>query len=126
NQSNFFFGNAFAELDIIKGLTAKTSFGLRYENYNGRSMRYPNLEFSEGNNSNNLSEYQGYTTEWTWANTLNYNTVINEKHRINVLLGSEAIRSRNRQLDGARNDFFLLGDQDYYYLGVGASNISNG
>ena len=125
NKSNFFFGNAFAELDLVKGLTAKTSFGLRYENYNGISMRYPNLEFSEGNNSNNLAEFQGYTTEWTWTNTLTYNTVLNEKHRLNLLAGTEAIRNRNRQLNGGRNDFFLLGDMDYYYLGVGSSNISN-
>lgn len=125
NKSNFFFGNAFAELDIVKGLTAKTSFGLRYENYNGISMRYPNLEFSEGNNSNNLNEFQGYTTEWTWTNTLTYATTIAEKHRINLLAGTEAIRSRNRQLNGGRNDFFLLGDMDYYYLNVGSSNISN-
>jgi TonB-linked SusC/RagA family outer membrane protein len=125
NKSNFFFGNAFGEVDIIKGLTARTSFGLRYENYNGVSMRYPNLEFSEGNSSNNLNEYQGYTTEWTWTNTLTYATTIAEKHKINLLAGTEAIRSRNRQLDAGRNDFFLLGDMDYYYLGVGSSNISN-
>lgn len=125
NKSNFFFGNAFGEVDIVKGLTARTSFGLRYENYNGMSMRYPNLEFSEGNNSNNLAEWQGYTTEWTWTNTLTYATTIAEKHRINLLAGTEAIRSRNRQLNGGRNDFFLLGDMDYYYLNVGSSNISN-
>ncbi|MET3112462.1 TonB-linked SusC/RagA family outer membrane protein [Pedobacter sp. CG_S7] len=125
NRSNFFFGNAFAEVDIIKGLVAKTSFGLRYENYNGRSMRYPNLEFSEGNNSNNLNEYQGYTTEWTWTNTLTYSKVFAEKHRLNLLAGTEGIKSTNRQLNAGRNDFFLLGDQNYYYLNVGSSNISN-
>lgn len=124
NKSNFFFGNTFGEYDIIPGLTARTSFGLRYENYNGLSMRYPNLEFLEGNNSNNLNEYQGYTTEWTWTNTLNYKKVF-DKHSIGVLVGTEAIRSRNRQLNAGRNDFFLLGNMDYYYLSAGASNISN-
>lgn len=124
NRSNFFFGNVFGEYDIIDGLTARTSFGLRYENYNGISMRYPNLEFLEGNNSNNLNEYQGYTTEWTWTNTLNYKKVFG-KHNLGVLVGTEAIRSRNRQLNAGRNDFFLLGNMDYYYLNAGASNISN-
>ncbi|MEJ7557375.1 MAG: TonB-dependent receptor [Pedobacter sp.] len=124
NKSNFFFGNVFGEVDVIPGLVARTSFGLRYENYNGLSMRYPNLEFLEGNNSNNLNEYQGYRTEWTWTNTLNYAKVM-DKHRINLLAGAEAIRSRTRELNGGRNDFFVLGNPDYYYLGVGASNISN-
>lgn len=126
NKSNFFFGNVFGELDLIDGLTAKTSFGLRYENYNGLTLRYPNLEFSEGNNSNNLNEYFGYNNEWTWTNTLTYNKVFAEKHRLNLLLGTEAISSRTRRVDAGRNDFFVLGDLDYYYLGVGASNISNG
>lgn len=125
NKSNFFFGNVYAEGDILPGLVLKTNFGLRYENYNGLSMRYPNLEFSEGNNSNSLSEYMGYTTEWTWSNTLNYSKVFNDKHRLNVLVGTEAIRSKSRQLNAARNDFFLLGNQDYYYLNTGSSNISN-
>jgi TonB-linked SusC/RagA family outer membrane protein len=124
NRSNFFFGNVFGEYDIIDGLTARTSFGIRYENYNGQTLRYPNLEFLEGNNSNNLNEYQGYTTEWTWTNTLNYKKSIG-KHVFNILAGTEAIRNRNRQLNGGRNDFFLLGSQDYYYLNAGASNISN-
>lgn len=124
NRSNFFFGNVFGEYDIIPGLTARTSFGIRYENYNGQSLRYPNLEFLEGNNSNNLNEYQGYTTEWTWTNTLNYKKTLG-KHVFNILAGTEAIRSRNRQLNAGRNDFFLLGNLDYYYLNAGASNISN-
>jgi TonB-linked SusC/RagA family outer membrane protein len=125
NKSNFFFGNVYAEGDIIPGLVLKTNFGLRYENFNGLSMRYPNLEFSEGNNSNNLNEYQGYNTEWTWTNTLNYNKVFNEKHRLNILVGTEAIRSRSRQLNAGRNGYFILGSQDYYYLNTGSSNISN-
>ena len=125
NKSNFFFGNVYAEGDILPGLVLKTNFGLRYENYNGLSMRYPNLEFSEGNNSNSLSEYMGYNTEWTWSNTLNYSKVFNEKHRLNVLVGTEAIKSKSRQLNAARNDFFLLGNPDYYYLNTGSSNINN-
>ncbi len=124
NKSNFFFGNVYGEYDIIPGLTARTSFGIRYENYNGITLRYPNLEFLEGNNSNNLNELQGYTTEWTWTNTLNYKKVFG-KHNISLLAGTEAIRSRNRQLNAGRNDFFLLGNMDYYYLNAGASNISN-
>jgi TonB-linked SusC/RagA family outer membrane protein len=125
NKSNFFFGNGFAEVDVLKGLVARTSFGLRYENYNGITLGYPNLEFSEGSNTNNLGEYQGYTTEWTWTNTLTYNTVIAEKHRLNLLVGTEAVKSLNRQLNAGRNDFFLLGDPNYYYLNVGSSNITN-
>ena len=125
NRSNFFFGNIFGEVDIIEGLTARTSFGLRYENYNGMTIGYPNLEFAEGSNANSLSEWQGYTTEWTWTNTLNYKVNINEDHNLTLLAGTEAVRNRNRQLNGGRNDFFILGNLDYYYLNAGTANITN-
>ncbi|HYH56388.1 MAG TPA: TonB-dependent receptor [Anseongella sp.] len=125
NKSNQFFGNIFGEVDIIPRLTGRTSFGLRYENYTGMSMRYPNLEFSEGNNSNNLREYSGYNTEWTWTNTFTYTPITSDIHRLTVLAGTEAVKNRNRQIEGTRNDFFILGNLDYYYLGVGASNILN-
>ena len=125
NKSNFFFGNAYAEADVIEGLTARTSFGLRYENYNGLSITYPNPEWSEGSYTNNgLSEYHGYGSEWTWTNTLNYNKVIN-KHSLNILAGTEAISSRSRDLSGSRNNFFTLSSLDYFYLDAGTSNFGN-
>jgi len=126
NKSNFFFGNVFGEADIIDGLVARTSFGLRYENYNGLAFIYPNLEFSEGSNTNSLNEDMGYNTEWTWTNTLTYKKVFNEKHRLTILAGTESISNRSRELDGGRNNYFILGSPDYSYLNTGSSNISNG
>ncbi|MCK7556477.1 TonB-dependent receptor [Chitinophaga sedimenti] len=123
-KRNFFFGNVFAEVDIIKGLTAKTSFGLRYENYSGMSIGYPNLEFSEGSNANSLSENSGFNKDWTWTNTLTYK-LNRDKHALTVLLGTEAYDYRGRSLTGGRNEFFLLGNLDYYYLSRGSANISN-
>lgn len=126
NRSNFFFGNAFGEYDIIDGLTYRSSFGLRYENYNGVSYNYPNPEFSEGSFNNGMSEYHGYTTEWTWTNTLNYKPNLGEDHTLNVLVGTEAISNRNRGISGGRNGYFILNSLDYFYLDAGSTNISNG
>ncbi len=64
-KRNFFFGNVFGEVDLVKGLVAKSSFGIRYENYSGISYNYPNLEFSEGSEANGMSENQGFNNEWT-------------------------------------------------------------
>lgn len=125
NKSNLFFGNVFAETDILAGLTLRTSFGLKYENYNGKDITYPNFEFGEGSFNNGLSEYFGYNTEWTWTNTLNYKKTI-EKHNFNVLLGTEAIDNRSRDLSGARNNFFVLNSLDYFYLNAGTTNFRNG
>ncbi|UYQ91190.1 TonB-dependent receptor [Chitinophaga horti] len=123
-KRNFFFGNVFGEVDIIKGLTAKTSFGVRYENYSGMTIGYPNLEFSEGSNANSLSENSGYNKDWTWTNTLTYKLTAG-KHVLTVLGGIEAYKYRGRSLTGGRNEFFLLGNLDYYYLSRGSANINN-
>lgn len=125
NRSNFFFGNAFAEYDLLDDLTVRTSFGLRYENYNGVSYNYPNPEFSEGSFNNGMSEYHGYTTEWTWTNTLNYNPDLGEDHSLNVMVGTEAFETRNRGIDGSRNGYFIMNSLDYLYLSSGSTNFNN-
>lgn len=125
NKRNFFFGNIFAEVDPVKGLTAKSSIGIRYENYAGISIGYPNLEFSEGSNANSLGEFQGYYVDWTWTNTLTYKLNVANRHDLTILAGTEANQGRYRQLNGGRNEFFLLGNLDYYYLSRGSANISN-
>ena len=124
NISNLFFGNAFAETDIIAGLTLRTSFGLKYENYNRKAITYPNFEWSEGSFNNGLSESFGYGTEWTWTNTLNYKKTI-DKHNLNVLVGTEAIDSRSRDLSAGRNNFFVLNSLDYFYLNAGTTDFRN-
>lgn len=124
NKNNLFFGNAFAEADILSGLTLRTSFGLKYENYNGMDISYPNPEFTEGSFNNALSEYHGYGTEWTWTNTLTYKKTFNN-HNLNVLVGTEAIDNKGRDLSGGRNNFFILNSLDYFYLNAGSSNFAN-
>lgn len=125
NKNNFFFGNAFSEVDILDGLMFRTNFGLKYENFNGLSYRYPNPEFTEGNFSNSMSEYFGYSTEWTWTNTLNYRKKIAD-HSFNVLLGTEAISNRYRQLDGSGRDFFSMSSLDYLYLDAAGGSKTSG
>ncbi len=124
NKSNLFFGNAFAEYDLLDGLTFRSSFGIKYENYYGTDITYPNPEFSEGSFNNSLREYAGYNTEWTWTNTLNWRKVI-DKHNINVMAGTEAIDNRTRDLSANRNGFFLLSSLDYFYLNAGTTNFGN-
>lgn len=124
SKSNIFFGNAFAEIDIINNLTARTSFGVNYNTWSSFSVGYPNLEFSEGSNNNNLNESMGYGTNWTWTNTLTYK--LNwASQRLTLLAGTEAVNNQFRNLSGSRNEFFILGNMDYYYLNTGSANIGN-
>lgn len=124
NKSNLFFGNVFGEVDIVEGLTFRTSFGMKYENYNGMDITYPNPEFSEGSFNNGLSEYFGFNREWTWTNTVNYKKTL-DKHNFNILLGTEAIDNQSRELSGGRNNFFVLNSLDYFYLNAGTTDFRN-
>jgi TonB-linked SusC/RagA family outer membrane protein len=124
-RENRLFGNIFGEATFKKDFVVRTSFGVNLNNYNLQNITYPNLEAPTGSSTNSYSTTQGYGTQWTWTNTINYKHVFNQKHNLSVLAGSEAIKSSSRDLTGARNGFFILGDQNYYYLNAGSSNISN-
>ncbi|QEC72720.1 TonB-dependent receptor [Arachidicoccus ginsenosidivorans] len=127
NTDNQFFGSAYADLKIIDGLNLKTTYGLRYDNYNSISIGYPNPEFSEGNYTNNpLNETQGYASEWTWTNTITYKHTFAQKHDLSILAGSEAVQNSGRVLSGTGNNFFIFGDINYYYLDAASTNKSSG
>lgn len=124
-RENRLFGNIFGEVTVLKDFLVRTSFGANLNNYNQQSITYPNLEAPTGSSNNSYSTTQGYGTQWTWTNTINYKHNFNDKHNVSILAGSEAIKNSSRNLTGARNGFFILGDQNYYYLNSGSSNISN-
>jgi len=127
NKSNMFFGNVFGEYDILSGLTFRSSFGMKYENYNGISYTYPNPEFTEGSFNNGINEFFGLNKEWTWTNTLNYKATFNEDHSLAILAGTEAIQNRNRQIRGKGNGFFTMSTLDYLYLDAASTGrVSEG
>ena len=112
------FGNAFLEVDIIEGLTAKTSFNIDYNNWRFKGFTFPNPEDIEGNpNRNILAQSTGNTFNWTWYNTLNYKTTVAEDHNLDILVGTEAIDNSYEQLR-ITNSGFASFDQSYWYLDV--------
>lgn len=123
--SNRFFGNAFAEISIARDLTAMTSLGVNLNNSNGQSIQYPAMEDAVSVSTNGYSASQGFGTQWTWTNTLNFKHQFNSDHSLNILAGTEAINSKARNLNGGRSGYFILGDMNYYYLNTGSTNITN-
>lgn len=84
------FGNIYAELDIIPGLTLRTSAGGNYGSYNFRNYGRWQYENSENNSAFSYQQGAGYSFGWNWTNTLNYKKQFGE-HNVEVLLGQEAI-----------------------------------
>jgi TonB-linked SusC/RagA family outer membrane protein len=91
NYNYKIFGNVFSEVDLMKGLTARTSFGIDYGNNFTRNYTYRTYERSENVGITQLLDQASYGLTWTWTNTLAYTKTIGD-HNIKVLAGTEAIK----------------------------------
>jgi TonB-dependent starch-binding outer membrane protein SusC len=118
------FGNMYAEADILKGLTLKTSFGVDYTLFNQRIYRANDPESAEALGTNSLSANNSYDWTWTWYNTATYNTTIANRHKLNFIVGTESIRSYFESLVGGRTGF-VSDDLANRYLNAGSREITN-
>ena len=124
-------GNVYGEVELVKGLTARTSFGIQYDANKDKVFSFKTPEESEPNLSDGLVEnnFEGLT--WTWTNTLRYQTVFADVHNVSVLAGYEAIKNENTFLQGSINNFIST-DLDVRYINAalaepGTRNVfSNG
>lgn len=117
-------GNAFAEITPFKGLTARTLFGYNWGQWNFKGYNIPNPEFSEPQLVNGMWIDSNYSLQWNWSNTLNYQANIGEMHKINVIVGTEAIENKYQWMNASRRSYFST-DPNYMQLGAGESNRDN-
>lgn len=118
--------NAFIDFDIVKGLTAKSSVGVDYGNYNGTSFQVPDLEQNEGNSNTAVNVDNSHQYQWTWTNTLNYKNVFKGGHSLNILAGTEAVSGKYRYFTASRQTYAFINDPNYRYLSSGSGAQSNG
>jgi len=116
NKSNNWrvFGNAFADVALLKGLTFHSSFGIDYNSY---TMRAFTPAFQEGDfniTDNYLTQTETDGLDWTATNTLNYKYT-KGKHSFELFGGIEAVKSTNNAFSAAGKDF-LENDYSYAYL----------
>ncbi|GAA4311449.1 TonB-dependent receptor [Mucilaginibacter gynuensis] len=111
------FGNMFAEADIIKGLTLRTSFGGETSSGNSHYFTYPSYENVENQSRNGYNEdsYSNYVYNWT--NTLSYHKTI-DKHDIKILVGTESNQENYSSLGGSRQNYYTF-DPNYVNLSTG-------
>lgn len=80
-------GNVYGELELLKGLKLRTSFGYDYNSIDssGFNPRYF-LSGTEQNPTSTVAQLDNYLFGQVWENTLNYNTKIGD-HSVSALLG---------------------------------------
>jgi TonB-dependent starch-binding outer membrane protein SusC len=117
-------GNVYAEVDVMKDLVLRTSFGGDYTTFNQRIYRANDPESAEAAGTNTLSANNSYDFTYTWYNTATYNKTIANRHKINVILGVEAVGSYFENLAAGRTGF-VSDDLANRYLSAGSKEITN-
>ena len=110
-------GNVYAELQPIKNLRIRSTFGLDYSSsaYHSYRPAYDNLSVYAYNKYESISQSgsQGYT--WNFDNTINYLFSVKE-HKFDVLAGSAVRKSHGTWLRGSNTGATLFGTFDRGYL----------
>ncbi|GAB3549069.1 SusC/RagA family TonB-linked outer membrane protein [Spirosoma fluminis] len=125
NKDMRVFGNAYAEIDILKGLTAKTSFGIDYNTFNIRAYTPRDVESSESAGANSMFARNEYGYTWTWYNTLTYNGEIGSNIRYSLIAGTESIKNYFEFLRGDRSRFADDGLENRYLDAGNAGTSTN-
>ncbi|MEJ7738639.1 MAG: SusC/RagA family TonB-linked outer membrane protein [Chitinophagaceae bacterium] len=98
------FGNVYADLEPVKNLHFRTSFGADYSTTRIKNIDPAFQEGFLGRSVNSLSLNESSILSMTWTNTLSYQIELGV-HRLNALAGTEAIREDLESLGAFREGF---------------------
>lgn len=116
-KTSRFLLNGFGEYKIIEGLTAKVLLGT--DIINNKQNQYLPSTLYESSTGGQASIGSLSTTNWLNENTLNYKTVINQKHSLDILIGNTQQKSNTEVVTaGASN--FLTDLTTYNNIGSGS------
>lgn len=125
------FGNVFGEYKLLqdKSLTFRTNLGMDLSFFHNKAFNQNYGDDDGGGNGddqglgrqnrpNNLSEERGEARTITFNNTLNYVKNYNDKHDLNVMVGTEYIDNYESSI-GASRMRYAYTDSEYRYLDYG-------
>ena len=111
------FGNAYADLEIIKNLHIKTSFGMDYGFYKKRTLQRSYKSGYLQNDQTSVTIDQSISDKWTWTNTAIYSLNFG-KSNLNLMAGTEMYKDTYDTNTLRKNDF-LIETPDYMYPDAG-------
>ena len=115
------FGDAYVNINPIKNLNIKSTFGIDYSQKEQRIFTYPVTEGTVANATNAVEPKQEHWTKWMWNAVATYNLEKN-KHRADFLAGVELNREDDKWFSAVKHDFSVY-NKDYMWpnAGVGES-----
>ncbi len=117
------FGNVYAEIEPVKDLVVRTSFGLDYGSFIFRDYILRTYERSENVGTTGYQEQTTNSTFWTWTNTLSYGKTFG-RHNVRALLGTEAVKGTGTGIIVNTNTFDFE-DPDFITLNTDQAALPN-
>lgn len=112
------FGDMYININPLKGLNIKTTFGLDYSQKQQRFFTYPITEGTMANSTNAVEAKQEHWTRWMWNLVGTYNLTLGQ-HRIDLLAGMELNREDDTNISAYKEDFIIL-RPDYMWPSAGS------
>ena len=119
------FGNVYAEVKILDKVSAKSSFGFDVVGRRGMYIGRPQPEYVEGNFVNSSSAVFQQSYQWTFTNTVAYKETFNDIHKVEALVGVEALESFGEVFGAGRQRFPFQTTEIISYLNAGNQGTSS-
>ncbi|MBK7133985.1 MAG: TonB-dependent receptor [Bacteroidales bacterium] len=116
-------GNAFVKLNIIKGLSVKSLFGVNQYGRRDRDVTFVEVAAAERGTYDGLALNARGGLNWTWTNTIEYSLNTGD-HSIRAIAGSEAYDNDYWYMAASRAEYPFL-DVNYMSLNTGLRSIAN-
>ncbi|MDM8159333.1 TonB-dependent receptor [Labilibaculum sp. K2S] len=119
NRNQKVFGDVYAELQPIKNMKIRSTFGVNYYSGNSRSFTplYQFSIYSYNTDHETIRQSMNSGISLTWTNTVGYDFKLNNEHAFNVLIGSEALKSEGVSMSASNwNLLSQFDDFDHAYL----------
>ena len=117
-------GNVYGEVDLLKSLTLRTSFGGEQAFNNYYYYGFKTYENSENNSTNEYNEGSSTFRRWTWTNQVSYKHLFNGVHNVSALAGVEAVDEWGRYVSAKRLGYFV-DDPNFRALNTGSGVQTN-
>lgn len=114
------FGNAYIDIQPIKNLHIKSSFGVDYSNYYQRALTY-SFGGRLGSDLTSSKMIQSHSLKWNWTNTATYDLKI-DRNQFNLLAGVEAMKQSDINFSAERRTYELE-DPNYMWPSAGVGEM---
>lgn len=121
------FGNTYAEIEFLEGLTFMTRIGgdLGFHNYKDFQPKYF-FTGSDRSEENTLIKSSTNSLSWNWQNYLTYQKTI-QNHKFSVMAGYESGRYYSEFISGTKKGFSIEEiEQQHFRVGKDADPLNDG